>query len=179
MKPEHPKSRVCYRKFASINKRDFSGDIRNAFAVTSGTRIASVDNYNSAIETISTSTHRSSHASPLFVRGHRGIRKHLSCAKRDLRRAERRWRKTRLTVHRQIYTTVIDGYCRQLTTTKASHLCTVIREAGYNIKTMFGVTNALLNQSAPAQYMSNPTTSRLLNLSNSFWFRKLLPYVVQ
>ena len=121
MKPEYPKRRVCYRKFASINMRVFSADIRNAFAVTSGTRIASVDNYNSAIETI-VNKHAPIVTRVITVRSRTPWHtEELSCAKRDLRRAERRWRKTRLTVHRQIYTTLRDGYCRQLAATKASH----------------------------------------------------------
>ena len=54
-------------------------------------------------------------------------RKELSCSKLNLRRAERRWRKTRLVVHRQICTTLPVAYRRQLTTTtKASHFCTVV-----------------------------------------------------
>ena len=89
----------------------------------------------------------------------------LSCAKRDLRRAERRWRKTRLTVHRQIYTTLQDEYRRQLAATKASHFCTVIREAGHNMKTMFGVINALLGRSVPAQL---PETSNDVALAETF-----------
>ncbi|KAK2184670.1 hypothetical protein NP493_257g01012 [Ridgeia piscesae] len=59
-----------------------------------------------------------------------------SCAKRDLRCAERRWRKTRLIVHRQIYTTLRVGYRRQLAATKVTYFCSVIREAGHNMKTM-------------------------------------------
>ena len=132
---------MCYRKFASINKRVFSAEIRKAFAVTSETRIASVDNYNSAIETI-VNKHAPIVTRVTTVRSrtpwHTEV---LSCAKRDLRRAERRWRKTRLTVHRQTFR---DG-CRQtLAATKVRHFCIVISEAGHNIKTMFGVTNAIL-----------------------------------
>ena len=115
MKPERPKRRVCYRKFASINKQVFSADIRNAFAVTSGTRIASVDNYKSAIETI-INKHAPIVTLVITVRSrtpwHREV---LSCAKCDLRRAEHRWGKTRLTAHRQIYTMLHDRYRRQLT----------------------------------------------------------------
>ena len=50
MMPERPKGRVCYRKLSSINKPVFSADIHNANAVTSGTRIASVDNYNCSVQ---------------------------------------------------------------------------------------------------------------------------------
>ena len=96
VKPERPKRRVCYRKFASIDKRALTADIRNAFAVTPGTTVESID--NTAIEVI---VNKYELVSSPVVRRYRGTRK--SCPvrnQRDLLRAERRWRKTRLTVHR-------------------------------------------------------------------------------
>ena len=86
MKPEGPKRRVCYRKFASINKRVFSADISNAFAVTFGTIIGPSTSTTALSRPSSTSTHRSSHASSLFVRGHRGIRK--NCPVRNVTSVE-------------------------------------------------------------------------------------------
>ena len=164
-KPERPKRRVRYRKFASIDKRAFTADIRDAFAVTSGTTVESIDNYNTVIEAIV-----NKHA-PVVTRVIADRPKtpwhteELSCAKRDLRRAERRWRKTRLTVHRQMYTTLRDEYRRHLAATKASHFCAVISEAGHNMKKMFGVTNALLGRSVPAQL---PETSNDVALAGTF-----------
>ena len=162
VKPERPKRRVRYRKFASIDKRAFTADIRDAFAVTS---VESIDNYNTAIEAIV-----NKHA-PVVTRVIADRPKtpwhteELSCAKRDLRRAERRWRKTRITVHRQIYTTLREEYRRQLAATKASHFCAVISEAEHNMKKMFGVTNALLGRSVPAQL---PDTSNGVALAGTF-----------
>ena len=95
-------------------------------------------------------------------------------AKRNLRRAERRWRKTRHAVHRQMYTTLRDAYRRQLTTTKASHFCTVIHEAGHNMKTMFGVTNVLLGRSTPVQLPDSRNDSVLAETFHQFFIDKLL-----
>ena len=151
-----------YRKFASLDKRAFTADIRDAFAVTSGTTVESID---TAIEAIV-----NKHA-PVVTRVIADRPKtpwhteKLSCAKRDLRRAERRWRKTRLTVHRQIYTTLRDEYRRQLAATKASHFCAVISEAGHNMKKRFGVTIALLGRSVPTQL---PETSNDVALAGTF-----------
>ena len=75
VKPERPKRRVCYRKFASINKRVFSADIINAFAVTFGTRIGPSTTTTALSRPSSTCRHRSS---SLFVRGHRGIQNNCS-----------------------------------------------------------------------------------------------------
>ena len=122
VKPEHPKRRVRYRKFASIDKRAFTADIRDAFAVMSGTTVESIDNYNTAIEAIV-----KKHA-PVVTRVIADRPKtpwhteELSCAKRVLRRAEPRWRKTRLIGHRQIYTT---AYIRRIILQSSEKSCTL------------------------------------------------------
>ncbi|KAI0238395.1 hypothetical protein LSAT2_010915, partial [Lamellibrachia satsuma] len=97
----------------------------------------------------------------------------LSCAKRNLRRAEHRCRKTRLVVHQQIYTTLRDAYRRQLTTTKANHFCTVIHEAGDNMKTMFGVTNVLLGRSTPVQLPDSRNDLVLAETFHQFFIDKI------
>ena len=158
VKPERPKRRVRYRKFASIDKRAFTADIRDAFAVTSGTTVQSIDNYITAIEAIV-----NKHA-PVVTRVIADRRK--NCPVRNVTSvAPKADGERQHAVHRQIYTTLRDEYRRQLAATKASHLCTVIREAGYNMKTMFGVTNALLGRSVPAQL---PETSNDVALAETF-----------
>ena len=97
----------------------------------------------------------------------------MSFAKRDLRRAERRWRKKRLTVHRQMYTTLRDKYRRQLAATKASHLCTDIREAEHNMKTMFGVTNALLGRYVLVQLPETSNDAALGETFKQFFVEKI------
>ena len=92
VKPERPKRPLCYRNLAQIDKRAFTADTRNAFAVTSGNTVESIDNNNTDTEIIV-----NKHA-PVVTRVITDLPKtpwhteELSRAKRDLRRAERRWR---------------------------------------------------------------------------------------
>ena len=171
LKPTRLTCRVCYRKYSSIEKRAFATDIYNAFA---GTTVGLIENYNSAIATV-VDRHI-----PILTRVVRARPKtpwhteELSGAKRNLRRAERRWRKTRLAVHRQMYTTLRDAYRRQLTTTKASHFCTVIHEAGHSMKTMFGVTNVLLGRSTPVQLPDSRNDLVLAETFHQFFIDKIL-----
>ena len=67
----------------------------------------------------------------------------LSEAKRQLRRADRRWRQTRLTVHRDMFTSLRDTYRRELITTK-SYFCAKIQEFTRNMKSMYRVANDLM-----------------------------------
>ena len=69
----------------------------------------------------------------------------LSEAKRQLRRADRRWRQTRLTVHRDMFTSLRDTYRRELITTK-SYFCVKIQESTRNIKSMYRVANDLMGR---------------------------------
>ena len=70
----------------------------------------------------------------------------LSEAKRKLRRAERRWRQTRLTVHRDMLTSLRDTYRRELITTKSAHFCDKIQESTRNMKSMYRVANDLMGR---------------------------------
>ena len=164
---------LCYRKYSSIDKRAFATDIYNAFAVISGTTDQLFVNYNTAIATI-VDKHAPIITRIVTVRPKTPWHtEELSCAKRKLRRAERRWRKTRLVVQQYIYTTLRYAYRRQLNTTKASHLCTVIHEAGDNMEIMFGVTNVLLGRSTPVQFHDLHNDLALAETFHQFFIDKI------
>ena len=76
----------------------------------------------------------------------------LSDARRDLRRAENRWRNCKLVVHREIFTSCRNDYRRHLIATKAEYYCTMVDEASRNTKKLFDVTNTLLGRSTPTQF---------------------------
>ena len=122
--------------------------------------------------TSSTNTHRSSHKSSRSVRRLPGTLR--SCPTRDLRRAGRRLRNTRLVIYREIYTTLRVACRRQLSATKASHHCTVIDKAGDNTKKLFGITNALIGRSAPVQLPDSHDDSTLAETFNQFFTRKIV-----
>ena len=73
----------------------------------------------------------------------------LSVAKRELRRAERRWRQTRLLVHRDLYTSLRDVYREKLVAAKSSFFCKKIRESACDVKAMYRVTNEITGRKQP------------------------------
>ena len=143
-----PKRTVTYRKYSSIDKCAFATDIIGAFGADPGTNDELVDVYNATIATV-----LNKHA-PILTRVITVRPKtpwhteDLSRAKRELRCAERRWQKTRLVVHRHIFTTHRNAYHQQLASTKSNHYRTIIHEAANNVKAMYSVTNDLLGRSA-------------------------------
>ena len=147
-KPASLKRRVDYRKYSSIDKRAFATDIVGAFAADPGTNDELIDMYNITIATV-LNKHAPIVSRIITVRPKTPWHtEDLSKAKRDLRCAERRWKKTRLVVHRQIFTTLRHAYHHQLAATKSTHYRMIIHEAVNNVKAMYSVTNDLLGRSA-------------------------------
>ena len=147
-KPARPKRTVIYRKYSSIDKCAFATDIIGAFGADPGTNDELVDVYNATIATV-LNKHAPILTRVITVRPKKPWHtEDLSRAKRELRCAERRWQKTRLVVHRQIFTTHRNAYHQQLASTKSNHYRTIIHEDANNVKAMYSVTNDLLGRSA-------------------------------
>ena len=66
--------------------------------------------------------------------------------KRALRRAERNWRQTGLTVHRQIYTSLRNTFRKSLMTARSHYYRTEIINAGGNIRRVYQIANTLLGR---------------------------------
>ena len=96
----------------------------------------------------------------------------LSDAKRDLRRAESRWRNSKLAVHREIFTSCQNYYRRHLAT-KAEYYCTMVDEAGHNMKKLFDVTNTLLGRNTPTQFPYSTDGVPLPERFNTFFVDKI------
>ena len=97
----------------------------------------------------------------------------LSRAKRELRCAERRWQKTRLVVHRQIFTTLRNAYHQQLAATKSNHYRTIIHESVNNVKAMYSVTNDLLGRSASPRLPDCRDDARLAEEFHHYFTQKI------
>ena len=63
----------------------------------------------------------------------------LQSMRRDVRRAERKWRQTRLVVHRQIYTDVRDAFKKGIATAKSTYYCGEIESSANDARKMFRV----------------------------------------
>ena len=130
VKPRRPRQKITYRKYADINNIEFITDLEQStlFNNPSDQITGLSRQYNSTITGLI-----DKHA-PLITRvitirqRTPWFSEDLSEAKRQLRRAERRWRQTRLTVHRDMFTSLRDTYRRELITTKSAYFCDKIEE---------------------------------------------------
>ena len=67
--------------------------------------------------------------------------------RRDVRRAERKWRQSRLVVHRQIYTHVRDAFKKGIATAKSTYYCGEIESSANDARKMFRVAGDLMGGS--------------------------------
>ena len=70
----------------------------------------------------------------------------LQQMRQETRRAERRWRRTRLVVHREIYTDARDAFKRRIASAKSAHYCAMIESSACDIKSMYRITNDLMGR---------------------------------
>ena len=110
VKPSRPRQKITYRKYAAINNVEFISDLEQSTLFTNpsdqipglssqynSTITGLIDKHAPLITRVITLRQRT----PWFSEG-------LSEAKRQLRRAERWWRQSRLTVHRDMFTLLQD-----------------------------------------------------------------------
>ena len=151
VKPKRPKRHIRYRKYTPIDNAKLVSDLRNADLF---------NNPNDGVDELSAQYKSTidglidSHA-PLITRviiirpKTPRYNTKLSDAKRQLRRAKRRWRQTRLLLHRDIYTNLRDVYREKLVAAKSSFFCEKIRESACDVKAMYRVTNEITGRKQP------------------------------
>ena len=93
------------------------------------------------------------------------INEKIKNAKRRRRRMERRWRKTRLTVHREAYKAEKDNFQTLLDEEKAMYFKTKIEDCEGDQKQLFSLVNNLLGKGKSSAL---PTHDNLGDLVNSF-----------
>ena len=112
-----------YRKFAAIDNNLFAHDLNNSTLVTCpASDIDSLlDQYNTGLAAV-VNKHAPIIQRTIHVRARQPWRTDdLQQRRQETRRAERRWRRTRLVVHREIYTDARDAFKRRIASAKSAH----------------------------------------------------------
>ena len=71
----------------------------------------------------------------------------LQRMRQNVGQAERKWRHTRLVVHRQIYTNLRDTFKQSISSAKSDYYCAKIESSSGNTKDMYHITNDLMGRS--------------------------------
>ena len=168
-KPARQTHRVQYRKYSSIDHKAFTEDVRSMFATNLEKPVDVFAAYQDAV-TDAVDKHTPTMTRVVTVRPKTPWHtQQLLDAKRDLRCAESRWRNSKLVVHREIFTSCRNDYRRHLIATKVEYYCTMVDEAGRNMKKLFDVTNTLLGRTTPTQFPCSTDGVPLPERFNTFF----------
>ena len=146
-KPERMTRRVQYRKYSAIDGSRLTADLAAAdLNVPEQNPEVILTRYDACIRSI-VNAHapvisRTMTARPMTP----WHTSELSEEKRALRRAERNWRQTGLTVHRQIYTSLRNTFRKSLMTARSHYYRTELTSAGGNIRRVYQIANTLLGR---------------------------------
>jgi len=94
-------------------------------------------------------------------------------ARRRRRRAERRWRKTKLTIHKEIYVKMRHEAVKYVVAAKRNFYTSKIDSAGFSTKQLFNVTNELLCKTKKSPLPSNIPPNELPNHFCKFFSAKI------
>ena len=163
----HPeRKKITYRCLKNINSDRLSNDISNIdFKIDSDDVDLIVDNYNSAFSSL-LDTH-----APL--KSEHVISRDLQPWKREKRKSEQIWRKTKLTVHLEIYRAL----CLKLKTlihdSKEKCFQKKISDCGGDQNELFRIVNSLLGRGKQAIYPKHTDSSSLASVFNNYFVTKI------
>ena len=143
-KPKCLKRHVEYRKYAAIDNGQFAADLEASdIHAPELDPTALLARYDSCLRLL-VDDHVPIVSRTITVRPMTPwYTSELSVEKRDLRRAERVWRQSGLTVHRQIYTGRRNNFRTSLKKARTEHYLSEIKKAGGNMRSIYKISNAL------------------------------------
>ncbi|KAK6167120.1 hypothetical protein SNE40_021219 [Patella caerulea] len=164
-KPPKKRESVKFRKFKEIVSGDFETDINSSNFMPN--QIASLDEVTSTYNSVLSSVIEK-HA-PLQSKTEWHSTE-LRTAKTERRKAERKMRKTKLEVHKQLYKEQCIKTYKLLLECKTNYYSNKILEVGCDQKKLFNITNKLMGDMKTVMLPSRECDKELSNR-----FRRILP----
>jgi hypothetical protein len=146
-RPPLPRKTVTYRRYKAIDIPSFKADLDQSSLVThpKSTLDDLLEQYNTIFSSL-VDQHAPEKTKTITIRPVTPwYNEEINTAKRARRNAERKWRSTRLTVHRQIFVAKRDLVRDLIIKAKSDHYTTRIDECGSDQKALFRVVAELLH----------------------------------
>ncbi len=170
-----PKKLIKYRKTKSIDLELFEEDLDRATLLDRISQRSSVCDQVELLNTVLSNTldkHAPIQKRTVVIRPDTSwYTNEIRESKREKRRAEKLWRRTRLEVHRQMYRTARDHHNALLVTTRVSHINS--RIAASTTKSLFKEVNSLLHKETQEILPEHTSKSELANRFSSFFSTKI------
>ena len=166
-KPTRLKRHVNYQRYAAIDNSRFAADLAAAdFNAHELDPLALLYRYDYCLRTV-VDKHAPLVSRTITVRPMTPWHTSEQAEeKRALRRAERHWRQSGLTVHRQIYTDRRNTFRKSLRKARSEHYRAEIEKAGGNMRLVYEIANTLLGRGVdrPLPEGSDATPAALATL---------------
>ena len=169
-KPSHEKSLITFRRLKSINMHDFKQDLKNQFMhciLNNADQPMDIllDRYNTISGHV-LDQHAPECSRILSIRPRiPWFSEELCAAKRSKRQAERRWRRSHLTIHRQMYKFQRNNLNTLMDKAKSIYFNDKIIECHNDQKALYKVLNGLLHRESKLML---PVCECPLQLSEKF-----------
>ncbi|XP_062595717.1 uncharacterized protein LOC134257091 [Saccostrea cucullata] len=172
-KPQHHRKEITFRRLKNINIYDMSRDIKNQLQDESArNENTSVDHlvqgYNKCLSHI-LNTHAPLVSKSILIRANtEWYTDELRTAKQQKRKTERRWRRSKLEIHHQLFKAECKQTGQLLHKAKEEFYSTKIQEFRYDLKNFFRVTNLLMGKNQESPLPTSPSDEDLANKFSTF-----------
>ena len=175
-KPKTLQKQISYRKIKSIDLAQFSNDLQNSDLFlnnTFDTLENAVSVYNSTLEN-ALNSHAPVISKTITIHSDAPwYNDDIAEAKREKRRAEKLWRKTKLTVHREIYVEKRDTVNRKMQEAKTSYYSNLVSEADDH-KDLFKIIDKLCHKKNDNILPEHKSSKELANRFAEFFTNKIV-----
>ena len=146
-KPAPMQKEVTIRNLKDIDVEKFQNDILLSTLITSPPDDVTelIDQYNTTLSTLLES-HAPARTKKITIKPRSPwYTEDIREAKKQRRKAERKWRATKLAVHLEIYRTECARVTEMCRTAKRDYFCLMIEECDHDQKKVFNIANQLMN----------------------------------
>jgi exonuclease III len=175
-KPCIPKKTITFRKYKTINHNILCNELSTSDLVMSPSADLNclVSEYNSLLSSLM-DTHAPSRTSTLVMRPLvPWMTKEILEEKRLCRQFERKWRKTKLTVHIQIFKAQRKVVRLLIRKSKVGYFTEKVRASKGNQKALFRLTNELLHPRDIGVLPHHQSTKELANRFSEYFLQKII-----
>ena len=172
-KPKKLKKIIKYRKIGTIDTNSFKRDITNKISVNNPTdNIGLIKKYNSLSEVLD--NHAPLIEKEITIRDPTPWKtEDIKEEKQKKRKLERRWRKTKTQIDRDLYTAQRNKYNQLLESFEINELSKKIDDCNGDIKKLFRVVDNALNRKQETPYPECTSDETLANKFSNFFNEKI------
>jgi exonuclease III len=174
-KPQNRRKVITFRRLCDVSLPDFIKDIQSSatLSCTCGTTDSLVEAYNFGLKTL-LDKHAPLQKRIVTLRPNAlWYTEELREAKHKRRKAERLWRRTKLTIHHQLYKDKCSEVGKLLVKSKSTYYSNKISECGRNQKQLFKITQNLMGQKGEVILPSSFSDEDLANKFSDFFISKI------